>query len=122
MGKFDLKTNKALPRLDLGGKTLMCLHFDSSTGSLGAIVATKKQTRANSNVSSLDLVNVNTDTGKLTSQFSFQDFPSGLSWFHQDGDAKYPPVCSFSAATGILAFLLVDIAEGNLPAFANKAV
>jgi hypothetical protein len=125
IGKFDLQAGKALPRLQLtDGEKFMCLHYDQSTNTLGALVASTAEDTVNLVApSALNLVSINTKTGKLTTRLQLPPSFPAYPFFHLDAKPSlFPPVCSFSESTGQLAFLHVDADPGALPAFANRAM
>lgn len=128
IGVFDVGAKKARPRLQTGGRRIICLHYDPAENRLGGVVL-----HASSGSAAAELVSIDTATGAVTTRLAVHDFPpaaGGLSLFYLDastrpGDvfsAVSRPACSFDASTGTLAFLLVESDPDVKPAYSNKAM
>ena len=128
IGRFDLRARQALPRLDVGGRTISCLHFDAAAKRLGGIARV-----AGDSPSDMELVSIDVATGAVSTRLNITDFPMActrLSIYeidasHSPGDIFSPasrPACSFDADTGVLAFLLVATDAAATPAFSLEGM
>lgn len=131
LGRFDLRTRKPLPPLDVGGRTVSCLHYDAAARRLGGI--TRAPAGGGSLGGDMELVSIDTATGALSTRLNITDFPMActrLSIYeidasHSPGDIFSPasrPACSFDADSGALAFLLVTTDSAATPAFSLEGM
>ena len=111
---LDLSKNKSLPALEgTSGTELLCMHFDSASNTLGAIV---------NKTTTMELVRVDTASGAISTALSWDSnaFPGALELFRHDDKAASPPLCTFDQTSGTLAMLLFERDANSLPGFDHK--